>query len=215
MVVWYILCRQPCRGHMIANPSSWTLLGTVYPARFVAFIPGFGGCRTYGLMKPCGCCRSVNLALSSSSFRDCRIHGMVRCICIVALVAEYSPACIALKASGCAICLRRRILFWIVSLSIAVVVGIKPVDPPFEIISRANLVDGALVLLMVCLPTFFGGSVLIRHFAMRVDTLRVCWSVGGARGSRDGLYGWSVLGGVNAWVRISKRIPSSIHCIPC
>lgn len=73
------------------------------------------------------------------------------------------------------------------SLSVVVVAGMIPVDPPFEIRKRASLVDGAVVLLIMRLPACLAGSVLIKHLAMRVNTLMVCCSVGGARGSCDGL----------------------------
>ena len=101
------------------------------------------------------------------------------------------------------------------SRSSSVVVGMYPVAPVLDIIMLARRVDGAGRVFIIFLPSCAGGSVFMKHFAIFLKTLRVRCSVGGALGSCDGPYGWSVVGGVNAFVRISKSIHSSIQCSPC
>ena len=119
------------------------------------------------------------------------------------------------STSGWLMRLSLRIFFCISSLSSAVVVGINPVDPVLDIRKLFNLVDGAGWVFIIFLPSCAGGKVLMNPLAILLKTLRVCCSVGGARGSWEGPYGWSVVGGVNALVRISNNIHISIQCRPC
>ena len=100
LVSRYVICPQPVRGHIIAYPSFSVFDGSVYPIFLVAFVPGLGGCRTYGRLGGLLCCSSYCVALSSSSIRGCRFHGMFCFVWIVTLLATYSSFLMASSMLG-------------------------------------------------------------------------------------------------------------------
>jgi hypothetical protein len=90
-----------------------------------------------------------------------------------------------------------------------------PVAPALDIRRLASLVGCAGCVFIIFLPSCAGGRVLMNPLAIFLNTFSVCCNVGGALGSWEGPYGWSVVGGVNALARILKSIHISIQCNPC
>ena len=62
LVSLWVTYPHPFRGHIIAYPSASVFDGSVKPIFLVAFMPGLGGCRTYGRIGGSLCCLSFCVA---------------------------------------------------------------------------------------------------------------------------------------------------------